>query len=1003
MGDFKRVTIGNTVGVMSDLFVRDPDYGELLFVSLIGYSTQVRANINNLRCGVVYCYTSDGNVKTIRGNYITDIKQQSDSDYVHGVAYMEDFVEDDAEAGESIDTLIMCKSQDDLHEVFFNRMSSYSSVPVLREWVPYIIQEMLRSRQLRQMVVSSKDDDCPIVAYRLITTKQRTKLVVANGLRSGEININGVNSPSSILSSIKGLNDYLNSFGEILAEKIQTAFKPKFTPGEDPYDEYTDNVDDSIASAGIEMYEAQKSVVQATVNNLKINDSTFVIGEMGSGKSLIGSCIPYAHHANKKQGFNTVVLCPAHLARKWKREIERAVPNSRAYVLEDFNQLKQLEPKLRNRNKVENSYVIITKEKAKMNYDLRPAAVWSNRKNTFVCPECGQELYTVHYEGTGADRTPVYTPFDELSMNKKLVFNSKCMNRVKKWDKSLKRYMAVECNAKLWTPVNRDEENCKWIKLGKEGWILKNQIVKLTEHYMEQEKLGKKDTALFNRLFEQYERINEGEEPYVKYKGPKRYAISKYIREKMQDVFDYALIDEAHQYKGLTEQGQAAADIMQVAKKSVLLTGTLLNGYADGLFYLLYRTVPQVMNREGFKFSDEASFARTYGVYSRESKARLERGMAPARIGGIKEKRLPGVSPLVFTKFLLNNSVFLSLSDMSDGLPEYEEIPIPVAMDNELYTYYNELENIFRSIAAPNSESKKMVGPLLQALTIYPDAPHCADPLVNPDTGDVEIIPTRLEKMVRAKEERLLELVQERLALGEKVLVYYSSVNKTDVGSSLVELLKENDITAFEMKSSVDADTREEWVEKHLNKGMQVMICNPALVETGLDLLDFTSIVFYQIGYNLFTMRQASRRSWRLSQKKAVKVFFMYYNGTIQEQALSLMATKLQASMAIEGKFSEEGLRAMSQNEDLLTQIANNVVEGIKDTVNEDLFKAASYVKASSREERYHAKTRAQLEVRMNELGMKTMFGSKFKEIARRKATKNLDDKKADNILNLFC
>ena len=35
------------------------------------------------------------------------------------------------------------------------------------------------------------------------------------------------------------------------------------------------------------------------------------------------------------------------------------------------------------------------------------------------------------------------------------------------------------------------------------------------------------------------------------------------------------------------------------------------------------------------------------------------------------------------------------------------------------------------------------------------------------------------------------------------------------------------------------------------------------------------------------------------------------------------MATKLQASMAIEGKFSEEGLNAMSNNEDLLTQIAS--------------------------------------------------------------------------------
>ena len=53
---------------------------------------------------------------------------------------------------------------------------------------------------------------------------------------------------------------------------------------------------------------------------------------------------------------------------------------------------------------------------------------------------------------------------------------------------------------------------------------------------------------------------------------------------------------------------------------------------------------------------------------------------------------------------------------------------------------------------------------------------------------------------------------------------------------------------------------------------------------------------------------------------------------------ISLMATKLQAAMAIEGKFSEEGLNAMSNNEDLLTQIANNVVEGMSQSVDVDVF-----------------------------------------------------------------
>ena len=140
------------------------------------------------------------------------------------------------------------------------------------------------------------------------------------------------------------------------------------------------------------------------------------------------------------------------------------------------------------------------------------------------------------------------------------------------------------------------------------------------------------------------------------------------------------------------------------------------------------------------------------------------------------------------------------------------------------------------------------------------------------------------------------------------------------------------------MTSSVKSSTREEWINKKLEEGYDVILCNPSLVETGLDLLAFTTIVFYQMGYNLFTMRQASRRSWRLSQEKDVQVYFLYYKETLQETILSLMASKLQVSMAIEGKFTEEGLNAMSNNDDILNQIAMSVTDGIKDTVDVTTF-----------------------------------------------------------------
>src|SRR5262249_42871067 len=94
-----------------------------------------------------------------------------------------------------------------------------------------------------------------------------------------------------------------------------------------------------------------------------------------------------------------------------------------------------------------------------------------------------------------------------------------------------------------------------------------------------------------------------------------------------------------------------------------------------------------------------------------------------------------------------------------------------------------------------------------------------------------------------------------------------------------------------------------------------------------LDLFDkggrhnFPTLCFYETGYNLFTLRQASRRSWRIGQKLPCRVVYLYYEGTIQDRALALMGRKLAAAQALEGTFSSEGLVALA-GEDANVEIA---------------------------------------------------------------------------------
>src|SRR5580700_4966412 len=104
-----------------------------------------------------------------------------------------------------------------------------------------------------------------------------------------------------------------------------------------------------------------------------------------------------------------------------------------------------------------------------------------------------------------------------------------------------------------------------------------------------------------------------------------------------------------------------------------------------------------------------------------------------------------------------------------------------------------------------------------------------------------------------------------------------------------------------------------------------------------MDLLSHPSLIFYEAGYSLHTLRQASRRSWRIGQRQPVRVFYLHYVDTMQSSCLRLMGRKLLVSLAMEGKFCREGLQSLEEDDDMLTAMARELVteRGIGESANE--------------------------------------------------------------------
>lgn len=599
-------------------------------------------------------------------------------------------------------------------------------------------------------------------------------------------------------------------------------------------------------------------------------------------------------------------MSPSHVTRKWVREIGETLPNTYGMVVRSITDLDRLYQLYEQGDK--SVFAVFSKEKARDGYMRYPAVTWNRRRKGFLCPDCMEPVQMEVSE----DGTSYRTNADQFFFQTEHKKNHKCPN----------------CGSVLWAPVNPGRQ-IPWVKIGEYGWVYR---------YGASTHLARtKNEAVTDQLM----KIAEHPDGYYPVKGAhRRYPLSTYIKKKMRGRIDSFLADELHEYNNASGQGDAMAELYGASKLFVGMTATLINGYSSGIFHLLYRIVPGLMRKDGKSYRKPGDFDAEYGVVENVYEIRDGDYNSNRRTTKRKTKtrQLPGVSPLVFSRFLLEYTAFLSLTDMGKDLPDYEEIPVAIEMPEDVRSAYKEAEHTLQSVLKSDRQAaQKILSAYLNLLTVYPDQPYDQPTVIHPITGLPLVVPENLGDFERIlpKEEETMAIVRRKIAAGERVLIY-TSWTRTDSQRKLLKLLREEGYRSEILTPNVPTEKREEWVEKRVKSGLQVLITNPRVVETGLDLNAFTTLIFYSMGYNLFTLRQASRRSWRINQTAPrVEVYMLYYANTMQAKAMKLMASKLAVAGIIEGTFSEEGLAAMSDVKDMTSQMAKELAQGIKDNVED--------------------------------------------------------------------
>jgi len=686
----------------------------------------------------------------------------------------------------------------------------------------------------------------------------------------------------------KDINEYLRAWAPELGERILQTYPP------------LQGFDDAASPLTGELlrkpFPAQTLAMMGVVKRWNEARAAAVIAECGTGKTLISLGAVHVHSDRKP--FTALAMVPPQLVEKWARETLLTLPRVRVFFIDGLRTATSSvghagvnEVRLRN-NRIIREGLRTTLTELRQ----RKAARTARRRWDSICGF--PALFIV-----GRDR-------GKLSYF---------------WRHA---HAMAACGRYQGSVVNPDT-GCP-IYLGEDGQRLLSvdfRKAKLSEILggPNGDEFKKSRRALYSALWQA-----DG-------KKIRRFAPVDFIGRYMPDFFDYAIADEVHELKGDTAQGNALGTLAGCAQHTVVLTGTLLGGYADEVFNILFRMHPARMVQEGFEFGEAGvrMFTETYGLLEKITVIEpADNACSEARVTK-RVRRRPGASPLLFGRFLMSLGAFISLEDISEALPPYREEVVSIEMDPPLKEAYRKLEEDVKTALKEHRGNQSVMSVALNALLLYPDRPFRLGNLYGLEFDAetqrrgkflISATPDLSEDQVYAKERRLVEEVKAELSCGRRCQVYAVYTQKRDVTRRLEQILFNEGIRVAVLTTDVPPETREGWYERQLRGGVQAVICHPKLVQTGLDLIDFPTILFYESGYSIYVLRQASRRSWRIGQRLPVKVKFLHYAETMQESCLRLMGKKLLVSLAMEGKFSSEGLQAINDEDDILMSMARELV-----------------------------------------------------------------------------
>lgn len=809
----------------ADLVIFDSEK-TLVALRIGGYPESVQAMSEAIQggCSLELKGAKETFTVTTKGRRSYVRKLSHDGIYAEGMHYLKD---DDPQSlmigGENDNTQTVALNRNlyffcDNDEELFAELDEKLSVPLIPEFRDYFLSELKRRNILKPLQVYCIGRRFQGWHMNVSANEAELVAVLEDGLKERRIAIPGTtNTTQHDIGQLHTFTGYLQEFGTMIADRIKECFPPRYNPAEEPICQALSEVNQFVIDhAGYSLFDAQLGAAEALKRQLETDKMALLVAECGVGKTKIGSAALYAYqHSNPKRrvydkAFN-VIICPSHITGKWVRELHETIPNCFAQHVQTMADVDNLYAYYQSHHKT--VYCILSKETARNGYMRKPSVRWNPVRKGFECPHCGYIQEMTVFDGEDSYLVNADANFFLNENNR----NHKCQNK--------------QCRQPLWgmlNPTVLSPEHTPWVRIGGYGFVHRRFAGQAYNLCKSKENAAKIEDVL--------------NDPNGTFPAPgaySRYPLSSYIKRKVRRI-DALLVDELHQYSGESAQGQAMAELAGIADKVIGMTATLINGYAKGIFYLLYRLKAHLMLEDNHRYTESREFCYQYGVVEElyEMDTAQYNASSKASKRKVREKFLPGISPIVYSRFLLENTVFLSLADMGKELPDYEEIPVFCDMTDAVGEEYSRLETAFKKIMRESAKiGNRIMSSYMNLLTAFPDQPYGHEPVYNPlvqNKQETLIIPEDIgdETVLQPKDAEVVSLIERKIAAGERVIVY-TAWTRLDTQKKLQKALSEKSIPTAILDQRVPTTKREAWVDKRLSEGVKVLIVNPALVETG--------------------------------------------------------------------------------------------------------------------------------------------------------------------------